>query len=70
MPVGYDQNWNFQPELTFVDPVPVKPEILVPVVRTGTGGLEFWFELESQPQLKYVLHFTKKRKDVVQFFVQ
>jgi hypothetical protein len=46
-------------ELTFIDPVPVKPEpelhleIPVPVKRTDTVVLEFRFEPESQPELKY-----------------
>ena len=66
--VGYDRNhtqnrnsgsYELEPELTFEDPVLVKPEpelhleIPVPVTRTRTVVLEFWFEVESQVELKY-----------------
>ena len=58
------RNWNsglykLEPELTFVDRVPVKREpelhLEIPflVIRTGTVVLEFRLKPESQPELKY-----------------
>ena len=62
--LGYDWKRNFcEPELNFVDPVPVKPEpelhleILVPVIRTGTVVPEFQFEPESQRETHIFLVF-------------
>ena len=60
---------SYEPELelTFVDPVLVKPDPelhranLVPVKRTGTMVLEFRFELAGQPELQYYcesIYFT------------
>ena len=62
-------------EITFIDPVPVKPvpvlylEIPVPVKRTGTVVLEFRFE----PELKYScesIYFTyfHTKTDVIYSF--
>ena len=74
MYVGYDPNrirnrnsGSYEPDITYVDSVPFKPEselhpeIPVLVTRNGTVVVEFQFEPESQLELNYYckyIYFT------------
>jgi hypothetical protein len=64
---------ELEPELTFVDPVPVKPElelhleIPVPVKRTGTVVLDSQLELNYSGWSIYCTYFHTKTEVIYSF---